>query len=151
MVQRAGHTSACPGTGGTLVPPWVAASCTAPQATPVVLFGVILCYHTTKRLLWLCPVETGGKGRLGYARGVLLPTRAGRCKVLVQPCCAGAPRLIKVSAQLLGCCRERSLPLHLFCLLSSFCDHLWSLDRAGTHTESFPLFLAVWMKAVSAP
>lgn len=47
--------------------------------------------------------------------------------------------------------RERSLPIHLVCLSSSFCEHLWSLDRAGTHTYSFSSFLAVWMKAVSAP
>lgn len=54
----------------------------------------------------------------------------------------------KVSAQLLGCFRERSMPLHFFCLLSSFWEQLWGLDRAGTLTESFPSFSAVCMKVV---
>lgn len=36
--------------------------------------------------------------------------------------------------------RERSLSLHLLCLLSFFCEHSWSLDRAGTHTYSFSSF-----------
>lgn len=42
---------------------------------------------------------------------------------------------------------RRACPFHLLCLLSSFCEHLWSLDRAGTHICSSSSFLVVWMSA----
>lgn len=47
------------------------------------LCRLILTHHQETLLAVSC--ETGGKSRLGYARGVLPPTRAGQCKVLVQP------------------------------------------------------------------
>lgn len=150
MLQRAGHASTCPETGGPRCLP----ECCLLHSTLGHTSGAVLCHLILTHLQETLLAVSCGDWRQRQA-GLCQRSAASHTGRSVQGAraawrCQSTPAwqiLCSVTGMLQG---EKPAP-SLLCLLSSFCEHLWNLDRAGTHTESSPSFLAVWMKVVSAP